>query len=111
MKSRRFALEIDLESGANSSTPTIQDFDDFDFIDSVCWVGQTNTSLYVELRTHDGKQTFLDSVPVEFFKLGAGREELELNQKVTNNQIRVVLSHDGSEAIKGSLVFNCSRDV
>jgi len=107
---RRFVHPVTrLKAQGSSTSNEVVNFEDFDNLVSVAWVGSDSMALDVELRTHDGKNTIVDSAPIPYYKLGSGREEVELNLPITNNGVRVLTSCDGGEDIKGALVFTLSK--
>jgi len=105
---RRFVYPVNLTSLDSSDKTESLSFDDYNKIASVAWVGKSDSNLDVELRTHNGKKPIVDLVPIEFLKLGSDRAELELDQTIENNQIKIKLSHDGG-VVKGSLVFTMEK--
>lgn len=105
---RRFVYPVNITSSSPSDKVESLSFDDYDEIVSVAWVGKSDSNLDVEFRTHNGKKPIVDLVPIEFLKLGSDRAELELNQHIENNQIKIKFSHSGG-VVKGSFVFTMEK--
>lgn len=107
---KRFRIPI-VFAAASSTTSTneVVNFEDFSNVRCVSWVGESNNNVDVEIRTHDGRNTLVDSVPVEYLKLGTGREELEMNEILANNSLRVITSFETGKDVKGCLVFTCEK--
>ena len=107
---RRFVHPITRSNTQGSSTSNeVVNFEDYDNLVSVALVGDDSMALDIELRTHDGKNTIIDSAPAPYYKLGSGREEVELNLPISNNGVRVLISFEGGEDIKAALVFTLSK--
>lgn len=107
---KRFSKPIAREAAEPSASfNEVLNFEDFSNVRSVAWVGEHGNSLDIEIRTHDGKETLVDSVPTEYLKLGQNREELELNAVLSNNSVRIVTSFEGGADVKGTLVFTCEK--
>jgi|GEM_PF-2726802 len=107
---KRFVKPVVVKGPAPStSVNEVLNFEDYSNLQKVSWVGEGGNSFDVEIRTHDGKECLVDSVPAEYLRLGSGREEVELNTVLANNSVRVVFSFDEGVFIKGSLVFTCEK--
>lgn len=105
---KRFVKTIkDQDFSVNTSINEVLHFEDFSNLKCVSYVGQAE-GVYLEIRTHDGRETLVDSVPIAYLKMGSGREELQLNSTITNNAVRLVISLDGGYA-NGALVFTCEK--
>jgi len=107
---RRFTKPVTRETSEKStSINEVLNFEDFSNLKSVAWVGEGGNSFDVEIRTHDGKDVLIDSVPAEYLKLGGNREEVYINAVLANNSIRVVSTYESNVKIKGCLVFTCEK--
>ena len=108
---KRFVYRIEKQaSDPNTTSNEVVSFDDYTKIIGVSFVGAHGESnLDVEIKSHDGKHTFIDSVPLEYYKIGTGREEIIMNQPIVNNSIRVLTSFETGKQIKGALVFTLDK--
>ncbi|BAX79043.1 hypothetical protein [Labilibaculum antarcticum] len=107
---RRFVYNINKKSTDVSTTfNDVVTFDDHNRVLAVAWVGSHGNNLDLAIKSHDGRVPFIDQVSVEYFKLGSGREEMLLNQDISNNQIRVVGAFQTGADINGSLVFTVEK--
>lgn len=107
---RRFRYPISFAAdSATASKNEVVAFEDFNNLMSVSWVGESGNNCDVEIRNHDGRQNLVDSVPVEYYKLGSNREELELNEVLANQSVRVLTHFEGGAEVKGCLVFTCEK--
>lgn len=107
---RRFVYNIDKQS--TDATTTFNDvvtFDDHNRVLAVAWVGDHENNLDLAIKSHDGRVPYVDEVPVSYLKMGIGREEMILDQEISNNQVRVVGNFQTGGAVKGALVFTVEK--
>ncbi|MDQ2178830.1 hypothetical protein [Marinifilum sp. D714] len=108
---RRFVYNINKQAADPDTTSNeVVSFEDYTEIIGVSFVGAHGANnMDVEIRSHDGKETFIDSVPLEYYKIGTGREEISMNQPIVNNSVRVVTSFTAGTDVQGALVFTCKK--
>jgi hypothetical protein len=107
---KRFVFPLNYNSSdASTSANEVLNFEDYNYLKSVAWVGSHGSNLDLEIRTHDGKDVILDSVPLDYLKLGNGREEVEIERILANNSIRILPVFETGADIKGSLVFTLTK--
>lgn len=80
-------------------------FEEYKKLLAVSWVGSHGDNIDIEIRTHDGKEDIVSSVPIEYYKLGNGREEMVINRVLANNAVRIKPAFESGHAVKGSLIF------
>ncbi|MDM8159042.1 hypothetical protein QUH73_04330 [Labilibaculum sp. K2S] len=108
---KRFVYNINKVAGDPTTTSNeVVSFDDYSHLKAVSWIGENGGSLDLELKTHDGKSSIVESVPLEYYKIGSGREEMILEQPISNNSIRIATSFTTGTAIKGALVFTLEKE-
>lgn len=109
---RRFVLPINFgmdQPTQGTSKNEVLSFEDYKNVLSVAWVGTGGLGADVEIRTENGKEILVDSVPVEYLKLGSNREEFDMNTILANNSLRVKTVFETNAAVKGSLVFTLEK--
>jgi len=107
---KTFKHDIEFAQGSQGTTLNeIVRFEDYDKIESFCWVGEHNNACSIEVRKHDGKEVFSHMVPLSYYKQGAGREEFQLDQEISANSVRIVTEYEGTAKVKGSLIFTLSK--
>jgi len=108
---RRFVYNINKQAADPDSTSNeVVSFEDYTELVGVSFVGAHGANnIDVEIRSHNGKESFIDSVPLEYYKIGTGREEIILHKQITNNSIRVRTSFVSGSDVKGALVFTCKK--
>lgn len=107
---KRFVHNINKEAGdPTTTTNEVVSFDDYSHLKAVSWVGENGGNLDLEIKTHDGKSSIVESVPLEYYKIGSGREEMILEQPISNSSIRIATSFASGKAVKGALVFTLEK--
>lgn len=107
---RRYVHRIDKKSDdPTTSVNEVVSFDDYDYLKAVSWVGENGQNIDVELKSHDGRTPIIDSVPLDYFKIGNGRQEMLVETPISNNSVRVATSFETGQAAKGALVFTLER--
>lgn len=108
---KRFVYNINKQSSDPTTTSNeVVSFDDYSHLKAVSWVGENGGSLDLEIKTHDGKSAIVESVPLEYYKIGSGREEMILEQPISNNSIRIATSFTTGSEVKGALVFTLEKE-
>lgn len=103
---KRFVHRIEKAAGDPSTTTNVVvSFEDYKLLKGVSWVGSHGNNVDIELKSQDGKTVLVDSVPVEYLRLGQNREELTIEETINNNSIRVEMEFITGSDVKGSLVF------
>lgn len=106
---KRFAFPLEF-GGPPSQKNEVVSFEDYDKLVAISWVGSHDYNLDLEIRTEDGKEAIIDSLPIDYFKLGNGREEIMIDKTLHARAVRVVSSFAGGETgVYGSLVFTCEK--
>ena len=107
---KRFVYNINKQSSDPTATSNeVVSFDDYDHLKAVSWIGENGGNIDLEIKTHDGKLSIVESVPLDYFKIGSGREEMILEQPISNNSIRVATSFITGAEVKGALVFTLEK--
>lgn len=107
---KRFVYNINKQSSDPTTTSNeVVSFDDYTYLKAVSWVGENGGNLDVEIKTHDGKSSIIESVPLEYYKIGFGREEMLLEQAISNNSVRIATSFITGAATKGALIFTLEK--
>jgi hypothetical protein len=107
---KRFSFPLSYKADdATASVNEVVAFEDFSKVLSVAWVGSHSNNADIELRTKDGKDTIVDQLPIGFYQLGNGREEMVIDRTLSTQSLRVKVSFTAGAAIEGSLVFTCEK--
>ena len=108
---RRYVYNVDKKSAdATTTSNEVVTFDDHDRLLAVAWVGEHGKNYEVAIKTHDGRIPIVDQVSVDYYKMGAGREEMILNQNIQNNQIRLETSFETGADVKGQFIFTVEKN-
>ena len=110
MAIRRFMFPLDHAA----DDPTVSknqevNFEDYSKLLAASWVGEQNQNVDLEILTLDGKDSIVDSVPLDYYKLGNGREEMVINRLLPNNSVRVKYQFTTGAPVSGSLVFTVEK--
>ncbi|MDE5421761.1 hypothetical protein L3073_06040 [Ancylomarina sp. DW003] len=61
------------------------------------------------MRTHDGKEPIVDSLPIAYYQLGNGREELVINRMLTGCALRIIIANEDGAEVEGTLVLTAEK--
>lgn len=110
MAIKRFIFPLDhaAEDSTISKNQEVN-FEDFSKLLAVSWIGKENQNVDLEILTLDGKDSIVNSVPLAYYKLGNGREEMVIDRMLANNSVRVKYQFTTGAPVSGSLVFTVEK--
>ena len=110
MATKRFMFPLNHATNDPSTSKNHEvNFEDFSKLLAVSWVGSHQQNVDLEILTLDGKDRIVDSVPLDYYKLGNGREEMVIDRMLANNSVRVKYQFTTGALVSGSLVFTVEK--
>ena len=110
MAIKRFMFPLDHAANDPSTSKNQEvNFEDYSKLLAVSWVGSHQQNVDLEILTLDGKDSIVDSVPLDYYKLGNGREEMVVDRILANNSVRVKYQFTTGSPVSGSLVFTVEK--
>jgi len=110
MAIKRFVFPLNYSAADPSASKNEELFlEDYPKLLAVSWVGSHQQNVDLEILTQDGKDEIVSSVPLDYYKLGNGREEMVINRMLANNAVRIKHQFTTGGEVSGSLVFTAEK--